>query len=450
VAFESCLFCLMFLLAAGTLTGTLYAMWVSFHEQEIRAIWRVGCAGVLLTLFFVAAAKTGLWLSLPLVVLTFCTGMILWLPWRQRKETPSIPVRCIDERDTIFSRSHLEPGSERFDSYYAANPEKRSLDDGFRAKPGLLKPGSRYFDPHLFAAAEASFSAVAALHSLAEGTPHSQQKSTDALQITALIKQWGLKLGARGVGITGLQDYHLYTHLGRNEPYGQEIVREHEYAIAVTVEMSRQMLDHAPYAPAVMESAQQYFNAGAIAVQLALFIRNLGYPARAHIDGNYQVICPLVARDAGLGEIGRMGLLMTPGLGPRVRLAVVTTNLPLICDAPGFDDTVLDFCRRCEKCATVCPSQAIPYGDCSEKNGVRRWQIDSEACYTYWCSIGTDCGRCVRICPYAHADNGLHNLVRAGVRRSPVARALAVWGDDWLYGKNPKPRPFSGLRGYQG
>ncbi|MFQ6103859.1 MAG: hypothetical protein ACE5OP_06150 [Candidatus Glassbacteria bacterium] len=54
-----------------------------------------------------------------------------------------------------------------------------------------------------------------------------------------------------------------------------------------------------------------------------LHIRNLGYPARTHIDGNYRVVCPLVARDAGIGEIGRMGLLMTPRLGPRVRIAVV-------------------------------------------------------------------------------------------------------------------------------
>ena len=43
--------------------------------------------------------------------------------------------------------------------------------------------------------------------------------------------------------------------------------------------------------------------AGQIAVQLAAFCRELGYPARAHIDANYQVIAPLVARDAGLGAI---------------------------------------------------------------------------------------------------------------------------------------------------
>ena len=31
-----------------------------------------------------------------------------------------------------------------------------------------------------------------------------------------------------------------------------------------------------------------------------------------------------------LGVIGRMGLLMTPDLGPRVRISVVSTNMPLI------------------------------------------------------------------------------------------------------------------------
>ena len=84
-----------------------------------------------------------------------------------------------------------------------------------------------------------------------------------------------------------------------------------------------------------MESARRYLDSGAIAVQLALFLKGIGYRARAHIDGNYRVVCPLVARDAGLGEIGRMGILMTPALGPRVRIAVVTTDFPLVPDRPA-------------------------------------------------------------------------------------------------------------------
>jgi reductive dehalogenase len=201
------------------------------------------------------------------------------------------------------------------------------------------------------------------------------------------------------------------------------------------------MLDYAPHGPAIMESAQQYLNAGGIAIQIAEFIHALGYPARAHLDGNYRVVCPLVARDAGLGEIGRMGLLMTPELGPRVRLAVVTTDLPLIPDSRRRDPSVIEFCTRCKKCAVACPSRAISFDDRHEIDGVKRWQINSEACFTYWCTVGTDCGRCVRACPYAHPNNILHNSVRFGVRRFPLFRRAAIKLDDWLYGRNPAPLP---------
>jgi predicted nucleic acid-binding protein len=60
----------------------------------------------------------------------------------------------------------------------------------------------------------------------------------------------------------------------------------------------------APNAPMVMESGRQYVEAARVAVQLAAAVRTMGYPARAHIDGNYRVIAPLVARDAGQGKRG--------------------------------------------------------------------------------------------------------------------------------------------------
>jgi reductive dehalogenase len=246
------------------------------------------------------------------------------------------------------------------------------------------------------------------------------------------------------VGITELRDYHKYTTVGRGPQYGEPVRLNHEYAIALTVEMAKEMIDRAPRGPTVMESAQQYMVSGAIAVQLAQFIRNLGWPARAHIDGNYRVVCPLVARDAGLGEIGRMGLLMTPRLGPRVRLGVVTTDLPLMPDRREPEHSVLDFCSICEKCADVCPSQAIPRGARSELDGVLRWQIDSEACFTYWCRIGTDCARCVSACPYSHPDNPMHSVVRLAIRNSAVARRVALAADDFIYGRRPPPADVTG------
>jgi epoxyqueuosine reductase QueG len=148
-----------------------------------------------------------------------------------------------------------------------------------------------------------------------------------------------------------------------------------------------------------------------------------------------------VARDAGLGEIGRMGLLMTPELGPRVRLGVVTTDLPLIPDQRGDDLSAIDFCRMCKKCAENCPSRSISFGDRQEIDGALRWRIDSDACFRYWNLIGTDCGRCMAVCPYSHPNNLAHNLVRWATRRSGAARRGALWLDDVFYGTRPAPRP---------
>jgi ferredoxin len=190
----------------------------------------------------------------------------------------------------------------------------------------------------------------------------------------------------------------------------------------------------------VAESARQYVESAKIGIALAALIRGLGYPARAHIDGNYRVIAPLVARDAGLGEIGRIGILMTPRLGPRVRLGVVTTDLPLVADSPVDDRSVIDFCRNCRKCADSCPSGSIPEGEPEPIDGGQRWKIDPDSCFRYWNAIGTDCGRCMTVCPYSHPDNAAHNLVRWTTRRSGAARRGALWLDSLFYGRTRRRR----------
>jgi reductive dehalogenase len=453
-------------LGSVLLLGLLAAAWTSRQEGEARA------AGLLLLLALLApdpfillgwagvgglagpAASAGSiesgatqYAGIALLAITLLTLTWLLVPGRAPVREEDTPRVRIDERDIMFSRRLLEPGSRRFREYYAANPDKKAPDEAFRAEPGLLSPGASASHPLAFPAADASFATIEHLRPFVSGETAAKTLEIDAPTATDFLERWTRKLGAVSVGFTELEEYHLYTHVGRGPDWGQPVTLDHRYAIALTVEMDKATLDHAPLAPTVMESAQQYVESGVIAIQLAEFIRRLGYPARAHIDGNYRVVCPLVARDAGLGEIGRMGLLMTPELGPRVRIAVVTTDLPLVPSARRRDPTMIDFCTRCRKCADVCPSDAIQFGDRVDMDGVRRWQIDSEACFTFWCATGTDCARCMRACPYSHPDNWLHNLVRAGVRRSPRFRRLAIRGDDWLYGRKPAPKPLPNWMG---
>jgi ferredoxin len=314
--------------------------------------------------------------------------------------------------------------------------------------PGLLSPQASQANPLLFAATEASFGVTEALREAVDGPlalEGAAPAQLEAAAMSAYVKALARYHGAHSVGITELQPYHVYSHIGRGSgEYGAPITLDQRYAIAFTVEMDRAMVGTAPAASITLESARQYVEAAKIAIQLGNLMRLLGFAARAHIDGNYRVIAPLVARDAGLGEIGRMGLVMTPTLGPRVRLGVVTTDLPLVPDQRDDDTSMLDFCRICLKCADNCPVRAIPDGDREMIDGALRWRINSDTCFRYWNVIGTDCGRCMDVCPYSYPDSLMHNMVRWAVRRSGAARRGVYWLDRLFYGSKPIRRPAPG------
>lgn len=425
---------------------------ISWIEHEKKAAARALLGAFLLPLPFLFLAvfsfPGSVAVSWILIFLPVVPASLLILPIPSFKRFPiSEATVQIDERDTMFSRNELQPNTVRFHSYYQHNPDKKAVDDGFRKKPGLLGKQSQFYHPLFFAATEASFSSIDGFHQRVAPAVSPTRVSVDPQELVAFIKDWLKQSGAHSVGVTRLRDVHFYSHSGRRERYGEKVTSGHRSAIALTVEMNQRMVSCGPNAPTVLESADQYLNAATLAVKTAAFLAQLGYSSRAHIDADYQVVCPLVARDAGLGEIGRMGLLMTPRLGPRVRLSVITTELELPEDPRKMDHSMPEFCQFCEKCATVCPSQAIPKGGMKpDENGIIRWKIDQERCFTYWCQTGTDCGRCIALCPYSHNDNLLHNSVRFLIRHAYFFRRFAALFDDWLYGAKPQPSTDCGWK----
>ena len=419
---------------------------VSLREGERRAatlasLFALLGSGVLTLGTFLSASFQSL-ILLTVMGAGIVALFLFLLPVGRVDRLRDVPTKRFDERDIMFARARLEPRSERYKAYYAMRPENEAKDNLFRAQPGLLSPDAKYADPMLFAAPEASFTLTEAMHAMVEGQPAAQKASLPENPArTEFVKSLAHYFGALDVGITKLRPEHVYSHIGRGPgEWGAPLEVEHKYAIAFTVEMNYEIMGTAPEAPVVMESARQYVEAGRVAVQLAQTIRSWGYPARAHMDGNYRVICPLVARDAGLGEIGRMGLMMTPRLGPRVRIAVVTTDLELVPDNIPPDPSMIDFCTQCRKCAENCPPKAISFDDRTEVDGALRWQIDSDLCFRYWTAIGTDCGRCMTVCPYSHPDSFYHNLIRWGNKRSGAFRRGALWLDELFYGKQPARR----------
>jgi reductive dehalogenase len=150
------------------------------------------------------------------------------------------------------------------------------------------------------------------------------------------------------------------------------------------------------------------------ACTLAEFIRALGY--RAIPAGNGVGLSIPMSIDAGLGELGRLGLLVTPKYGPRIRLAKVITDMPLIPDSP-IRFGVTEFCEACMLCAEHCPSGAITDGprtwqgkSFSNNPGTLKWYIESEKCYDF---NGFSCSNCKRVCPFTKPNNSwLHQMIR--------------------------------------
>jgi ferredoxin len=336
----------------------------------------------------------------------------------------------------------LEENSPHYQEYYRRQGHLQALDDSLRELPDLLDRRHWEKSPWEFALAEAEFDFIEFLLPLVESPPVDQVFPFSPEEATAIVKRLALYLGAQLCGVCELEEAFVYSHVGRGpEPYGQPINLQHRYAIVFAVEMDLTMVATAPRAPVVVETALRYTEVAHISIVLAKTIQKLGYPARAHIAGsNYQVMLPPLAWKAGLGELGRLGIIVTYPYGPRVRLGVVTTDLPLVPDAPrGFG--VQDFCATCLKCARCCPAQAIPFGERQVDNGLTRWVIDREACYRFWRQVGTDCATCLYVCPYSKENNFFHRLVREVTRSSRLAQRVAALGDDFFYSRRPLPRP---------
>ncbi len=415
-------------------------------EREKRAFWFSAAFLVGLVfanfIFRLVKAPLGNWMFGAVFIL-FIFVLVLFLVPSLKKRSIEIvgEPEKIDERDVIFARFDLEEGTRNFKDYYERKPEYKKIDDEIRKIPDILT--SSHFDknPELFSLATVEFDFLEHQLTQVQGEVFEGTTQSSPAENTRMIKKIIRYLGGDSCGVCFLDQAYVYSHVGRGpELYGQEIIVDYKYAIAFALEMDFGMIASAPRVPVIVETGRKYVEAAKISITVASLIRRLGFPARAHVAGsNYQAVLPPLAWKAGLGELGRLGILITGKYGPRVRLGLITTDFPLIPDVPKSLG-IQEFCRKCQKCARNCPAQAIPYGDKSEENGVLKWVLNREECYRFWRKAGTDCAVCISVCPFSKPDNSFHNLIRGIAEQSSFAQSFSIWADDFFYGRSPRPK----------
>jgi epoxyqueuosine reductase len=364
-----------------------------------------------------------------------------------------IPTDRFDQKNEMFKRSlwdeKMRPHAKGFyeEVLYQQAFGYRKLDYAFRNGAWNLEWG------HAFGNARSnsglySWDAVSAKMKRFVETGEQVKESPE--EMSRIIKKVATFLGADLVGICEVHPNWVYSHefngLTR-EHYPIELPEDSRHAIVMAVEMDYAAIRSSPSGVAGAATGLGYSKMAFVANLLAAFIRGLGY--RAIPCGNDTALSIPLAMAAGLGEGSRMGLLVTEKYGPRVRLCKVFTNLPVQYDTyQGFG--VMEFCKTCKKCATHCPSQAIPHGDMttqgpnlSNQPGVLKWYVDAEKCFAFWGKNRMDCANCIRVCPYNKPSGFVHDAVRTVTRKTNLFNPFFVWMDTFLrYGRLQPAKNF--------
>jgi len=111
----------------------------------------------------------------------------------------------------------------------------------------------------------------------------------------------------------------------------------------------------------------------------------------------------MAATSAGIGWVGKNGLLINPEHGPRLSLATVLTDARLAADKP-IDQSR---CGDCALCIEHCPSKAITGAVWSRRDPfvelVRLNACKSHKTAKRKTEGKPNCGLCINICPYGRS-----------------------------------------------
>ena len=275
----------------------------------------------------------------------------------------------------------------------------------------------------------------------------------DPGRMSAEIKRIAGFFGADLCGITDLDDRWLYQSRVDTRDLSaapNDLPEGLTSVIVLGHEMDETLVATYPSALAGAATGREYSHEAAIVLQLAAYIRNLGYEAVASMNDTGLVI-PYAVK-AGLGEYARNQLVITPQFGPRLRFSKVFTNLPLTHDA-ATPLGVRAFCDICTKCADACPVKALPYGppetggpNVSALKGVRKWTSDAEKCFGFWAKTSTDCAICMRVCPFNRDFRKWHHRLWLKLALSPW-RKLALFLDRNRGGRKKPSKWWNGETG---
>ena len=225
---------------------------------------------------------------------------------------------------------------------------------------------------------------------------------------TLKLKEFCKTCGADLVGIADLAPFKSGWPV-----IPRDILSPYTNAVSIAVRLDNSIISGIKDGPTI-EYAEHYRTVNAlldnITAELAKWVAEKGFASFAvpasHIADENNLLGNIshkaVARMAGIGWQGKSLLIVSPEYGPRIRLATVLTDMPLITDQP-----LKNRCGACAECSKACPASAIKNVSTDGRYESRDDALHFSRCaektmqFKAMPGIGARiCGVCVKVCPF--------------------------------------------------
>lgn len=209
----------------------------------------------------------------------------------------------------------------------------------------------------------------------------------------AELREFAKSVKVSGIGFTVVPQNLIFKH--------KAIAFEN--AIVLSMNMDNEAISTSPSKKSLKTIWYTYDKLSVASVKVARFLRKKGYATHASPPLGGIALYPKIAQEAGLGEFGYSGVLITPINGSTLRLAAVYTNIEnLPMKKTNEHDWVRDFCEQCRRCIKECPPGAIYDTPIVHETG-RVTHIDNEKCFPYFAN-NYGCTVCIKVCPFNNTD----------------------------------------------
>ncbi len=225
---------------------------------------------------------------------------------------------------------------------------------------------------------------------LADISKRSPSLSSDCTDISNAVRAKARELGYGEVGFVRFDKRYIYS--SRRSHVRQDLPN----AICLAVEQDYVKTQEIPGMTAEEAQGDAYLKQAELSIMLAEYLLQSGYSAQ--ISGpvwHFGPVIPMFVQ-AGLGQLGVNGQLLSPHFGSRARLQVLITDAPLTYDSP-VDYGIYKLCETCQICFMRCPGKAIQAQRVWFR-GVEKNKLITRRCRPVMTRF-SGCGICIKVCP---------------------------------------------------